>query len=80
MYWWNASKLAEDLREGRVAEKERFKYFLATFVAWSIVVQLFFFAGGTFSIDGLISSAIILAAMVIRNNPVLPGKQTWGQY
>jgi hypothetical protein len=29
MYWWNVSKLAEDLREGRVEEKERFKYYFA---------------------------------------------------
>ncbi len=33
MYWLNVSKLAEDLREGRVDERERFKYYLATFAA-----------------------------------------------
>jgi hypothetical protein len=60
MYWWNVSKLAEDLREGRVDEKERFKYFLATFVAWNIVVQLFIYSGVPFSIGAFISAAINL--------------------
>ncbi len=39
MYWWNAFKLAEDLREGRVEEKERLKYYLGYTVAASVVVQ-----------------------------------------
>lgn len=39
MYWWNAFKLAEDLREGRVEEKERFKYYLAhTIVVGGVVL------------------------------------------
>jgi hypothetical protein len=37
MYWWNASKPAEDSREGRVDDKERSNYSLATCVVWSIV-------------------------------------------
>jgi hypothetical protein len=40
MYWWNVSKLAEDLREGRVTEKDRFMYFLATVLAWTAVANL----------------------------------------
>ena len=35
MYWWKVSKLAEDLREGRVGEKDRFMYFLATILVWT---------------------------------------------
>ena len=42
MYWLSVSKLAEDLREGRVDQKEQFKYYLATFILWNIFVQLFF--------------------------------------
>ena len=65
MYWWNASKLAKDLREGRVDEKERFKYFLATFVAWSIVVQLSIYSGIPCSIDSLIWAAVNVTVIVI---------------
>jgi hypothetical protein len=65
MYWWNASKLAEDLREGRVDEKERFKYFLATIVAWILAVQLLPFSGGAFGAEGLISAAVNLAMAVL---------------
>lgn len=32
MYWWNMSKLADDLREGKLTEDERLKYYLATFL------------------------------------------------
>jgi hypothetical protein len=66
MYWWNASKLAEDLREGRVDEKERFKYFLATFVVWSLIVHgLFFFSSVTFSIETLLFPAVNLTTIVL---------------
>ena len=66
MYWWNASKLAEDLREGRVDEKERFKYFLATFFAWSLLVHaLFFFSKVQFSIETLIFPAVNLTVIVL---------------
>jgi hypothetical protein len=65
MYWWNVSKLAEDLREGRVDEKERFKYFLATFIAWNILVVLFIYSGGPFDADRLISAAVFLTIAII---------------
>ncbi len=38
MHWWNISKLAEDLREGRVDEKERFRYFLPSFIGFELVI------------------------------------------
>ena len=65
MYWWNASKLEVDLREGRVDEKERFRYFLATFVAWSVVVHLSIYSGIPFSIDSLIWAAVNVTVTVI---------------
>jgi hypothetical protein len=65
MYWWNVSKLAEDLREGRVDEKERFKYFLATFAAWSVAGLLFFYSGGPFSTESLLSTAVNLTVAII---------------
>lgn len=65
MYWWNVSKLAEDLREGRVTEKERFKYFLATFAAWGLAVQLFLYTGIVLSEENLVSSTIMLALAVL---------------
>ncbi len=65
-YWWNASKLEKDLREGRVGEKERFKYFLPTFFAWSQVVHgLFFFSKVTFSIETLIFPVVNLTVIVL---------------
>jgi hypothetical protein len=60
MYWWNAERLAEDFREGRVDEKEQFKYYLATSVAWTILALLFFFSGVTFRFRYLFFSALIL--------------------
>jgi hypothetical protein len=54
MYWLNTSKLAEDLSEGRVDEKERVKYYLATFAALSIIVPVFFYSVGPLSIDDLV--------------------------
>ncbi len=68
MYWLNVSKLAEDLREGRVDAKEQFKYYLATFVALSIVLPVFFYSVQPISIDDLICllvSAIIGVAGII---------------
>ncbi len=62
MYWWNASKLAEDLQEGRVDERERFKYFLATFIGWVLVTQLFAYYGGSFELTRLIPLALSVAA------------------
>lgn len=64
MYWLRVGKLAEDLREGRVTEKERFKYYLATFIAYGVAVQLFIYLGGPFDVDRLISAAVNLTAAV----------------
>ena len=38
MYWWNISKLEEDLRERRVDEKERFKDSLANLIGFELVI------------------------------------------
>ena len=65
MYWWNVSKLAEDLREGRVDEKERFKVLSRDFYRRYLAGQLFFNSGDTFSIERLISVTVILAFTVI---------------
>jgi hypothetical protein len=48
MYWWNASKLAEDLRVGRVEKKECWKYLLADLVLWCLIVRLITYSGGPF--------------------------------
>ncbi len=58
MYWWNMAKLAEDLREGRVTEKEKLKYLLATFVAWNLIVDLFLYFGGPFGVKNVIPLAV----------------------
>jgi hypothetical protein len=63
MYWWNMFKLAEDLREGRVDEKERFKYFVATFLAWTIAARVLFFPG-PLNADTLLSAAVSLILAV----------------
>ncbi len=62
MYWSNASKLAEDLREGRVDETERFQYYLATFAALSIGVPIFFYSVQPLRIDDLIY--LVVAAII----------------
>jgi hypothetical protein len=64
MYWWNSSKLAEDFREGRVDERERFKYFLATFIGLTLFAHLFF-TGFTFSLEDMISLALSLTVTII---------------
>ncbi|MBI5248339.1 MAG: hypothetical protein HY912_02490 [Desulfomonile tiedjei] len=65
MYWWNVSKLAEDFREGRVEEKERFKYFLATSIVWALGAQPFFYYGQTFKIAHVISAAVFVTVTII---------------
>lgn len=65
MYWWNAAKLAEDFREGRVGEKERLKYFLATSILWALGSQPFFYYDRTFKIMDLISAAIFVAITIV---------------
>lgn len=65
MYWWNVGKLAEDLREGRVDEKERFRYYLATFIACGIAAQLLIYLGGPFDVDRVISAAVNLTMAII---------------
>lgn len=65
MYWRNVSKLAEDLREGRVDEKERFKYFLVAFVVWGVGIQLLLYSGGGFSGEGLVCAAANLTMAIM---------------
>lgn len=65
MYWLNMRKLAVDLREGRVDEKERFKYYLATFIAWNLIVQVFFHFGGPFHLERLIPAALNLSVTIL---------------
>jgi hypothetical protein len=55
MYWWNVSSLADDLKEGRIDDKERFRYFLATFLAWSIAVPLYAYFSSPFEAVHLFS-------------------------
>ncbi len=64
MYWWNYRKLAEDLRENRVDGKERFKYFLATFIGWNIAVQLFAYSPGPLLI-GLPRFVVVAVCVLI---------------
>jgi len=65
MYWWNVSKLAEDLREGRVDEKERFKYFLASFIAWNVALLVFYYFGGLGSIENLVYVVVSLVSAIV---------------
>lgn len=65
MYWWYACKLAEDLREGRVDEKERFKYFLATFIVWISAVQFIPSPGGASGTESWVSAAVNVTAAFI---------------
>jgi hypothetical protein len=65
MYWLSVSKLEEDFREGRVDEKEKFKYYLGTFVAWYILAQIFFHLGGPFEIKHLIIAAFNLTIIIV---------------
>ena len=62
MYWSNTHKLAEDLQEGRVDEKEQFKYYFATFATLSIVVPIFFYTVGALRIDDLI--CLVVSAII----------------
>jgi hypothetical protein len=65
MYWLNVSKLAEDLREGRVEEKDRFKYYLATSILWTLGTQPFFYCGRRFNTWDLISAAVDVAIAIV---------------
>jgi hypothetical protein len=49
MYWWKVDKLAEDLREGRVSEKERLKYYLAFILLYGIGLEIAFYHPETFN-------------------------------
>jgi hypothetical protein len=64
MYWLRAEKLAEDFREGRVDEKERLKYYVATFVVWNLI-PVFFVYGGPFQPIGPIYVALNLILTVL---------------
>lgn len=65
MYWWRVSKLAEDLREGRVEEKDRFNYFLATWLTLTIGTSPFLYYGSTFKITDVIGAAITITVTSI---------------
>jgi hypothetical protein len=65
MYWWNVSKLGEDLREGRVDEKERFKYYLASVIAWTLGAQPFLYYGQSFKITDLVSACLALTITIV---------------
>ncbi len=65
MYWWNVSRLAEDLREGRVTEKERFKYYLATFLVVTVMTEPFLYYDAEFKITDVITAAIDAVALII---------------
>jgi len=57
-------KLAEDFREGRVSEKERYKYYLATFIALNLIIEFFFHFGGKLGTERLMPVAVNLGATV----------------
>ncbi len=65
MYWFNSSKLADDFREGRVDERERFKYYLASLIAWSVVVQALIFSGTVLDVESLVSAGANLIVIVV---------------
>ncbi len=65
MYWWNVSKLAKDLREGRVEEKERFKYYIAVTVAAVAYAEVAGYIGHQFNIPNAIRSAVYVAVAII---------------
>jgi hypothetical protein len=64
MYWWNMSKLADDLREGKVNE-QRLKYYLATFLSWSVSVLLFLYCSHPFEIVHLIPVCLNMVVTII---------------
>jgi hypothetical protein len=65
MHWWNVSKLAEDLREGRVDEKERFKYFVASLVAWALAGLFVVYSPGPFDTRLPLSAAAYLIMAIL---------------
>ncbi|MBI4963349.1 MAG: hypothetical protein HY913_08730 [Desulfomonile tiedjei] len=68
MYWWNVSQLAEDLREGRVEEKERFKYYLAYIVSGEVILRCWMYFPETFNILTLMCNA---ASVIIVTTGVM---------
>jgi hypothetical protein len=64
MYWWSVSKLALDFREGRVEEKDRFKYYLAMMVAWALSAQPFLHYGSVFKIADVVWAAITIVTTI----------------
>jgi hypothetical protein len=65
MYFWNAKQLAEDLRDGRVDEKERFKYFIGTFAVWTMIGSLRIYAALPLRVENLTSLIIDLSVTII---------------
>lgn len=52
MYWFNVSKLADDLRDGRSTKKGLFKYLLASLLALNMLV----YSGNTLKNEDLLST------------------------
>jgi hypothetical protein len=69
MYWWNVAQLGEDLREGRVEEKERFKYYIAYFVLGDVLRRLASYFPETFNMVTLISNAA--GVMIVATGTIL---------
>ncbi len=65
MYWWNASKLAQDFQQDRVDEKERFKYYLATIIVWMAITVPEPYLGKTLTLVDVINYAIWISGTVI---------------
>jgi hypothetical protein len=65
MYWWNVSKLAEDFRDGRVEERERLKYYLATSISWTLGRLPILNSGSTFKMEHLIAAVLVVASTII---------------
>jgi hypothetical protein len=64
MYWWNVSQLAQDFQEGRVEEKERFKYYLAYSISTALVINTSVYVCQSFKILYLMSAAAAVTITV----------------
>lgn len=62
MYWWNVRQLANDFKEERVSERERFKYVLGTWLAFSAVG---FFPGRELGTSELVAGVIGVLVTIV---------------
>lgn len=65
MYWWNESKLAQELRDGQVEEKERFNYYFAVTVAAVAYTEVVGYIGHQFNMPIAVRSAVYIAVAII---------------